>query len=214
MKIEFWCDIICPFCGLATHRLESALAAFEHRSEVQVVYRSFQLHPELDRMGVTQRELITMRGRDAAEVEGKILRPIEQAAAREGLTPYRAIDRTLGPTDYAHELLAYATEMGLHAEAWKRMFRAHFGEARKLWTVDEVVGFAVELGLDPAGSRAVLNSRKYRKQVENDQLEAQRLGAAGTPFMAIDRQHFIAGAKRTDELLSILQGVWVHQHTI
>ena len=214
MKIEFWCDIICPFCGLATHRLESALAAFEHRSEVQVVYRSFQLHPELDRMGVTQRELITMRGRDAAEVEGKILRPIEQAAAREGLTPYRAIDRTLGPTDYAHELLAYATEMGLHAEAWKRIFRAHFGEARKLWTVDEVVVFAVELGLEPAESRAVLNSRKYRKQVENDQLEAQRLGATGTPFMVIDRQHFISGAKSTDELLSILQSVWRNQHTI
>ena len=214
MKIEFWCDIICPFCGLATHRLESALAAFEHRAEVQVVHRSFQLHPELDRIGVTQRDLITMRGRDAAEVEGKILRPIEQAAAREGLTPYRAIDRTLGPTDYAHELLAYATEMGLHGEAWKRMFRVHFGEARKLWTVDEVVGFAVELGLEPAESRAVLNSRKYRKQVENDQLEAQRLGATGTPFMVIDRQHFISGAKSTDELLSILQSVWRNQHTI
>lgn len=207
MKIEFWCDIICPFCGLATHRLQSALAAFEHRAEVQIVHRSFQLHPELDRIGVTQRDLITMRGGDTAEVEDKILRPIEQAAMREGLTPYRAIDRTLGPTDYAHELLAYATEMGLHAEAWKRMFRAHFGEARKLWTVDEVVGFAVELGLEPAGSRAVLNSRQYRKQVENDQLEAQRLGATGTPFMVIDRQHFISGARTTDELLNILQGV-------
>jgi len=208
MKIELWCDIICPFCGLAAYRLEKALEAFEHRDAVQVVHRSFQLHPELDRRGVSQRDLIVMHGRDVAEIENRILRPIELAAEREGLTPYRAIERTLGPTDYAHELLAYATEQGLHAEAWKRMFRAHFGEARKLWTLDQVVDFATELGLEATETHAVLNARRYREQVENDQREAQRLGATGTPFMVVDRKHAIPGALSTDQLLGTLQRLW------
>jgi predicted DsbA family dithiol-disulfide isomerase len=95
MKIEFWCDIVCPFCGLAQHRLAAALAAFEHRSEVQVVHRSFQVHPELDRRGVTQRDLLVMRVKDPTDVENRVLRPLEQAAEREGLAPYRVIDRTL-----------------------------------------------------------------------------------------------------------------------
>ncbi|HEY5803590.1 MAG TPA: DsbA family oxidoreductase [Lysobacter sp.] len=208
MKIEFWCDIVCPFCGLAEYRLENALAAFEHRAEVQVIHRSFQLHPELDRNGVSQRDLLVMRVKDPDEIESKVLRPLEVAAAREGLTPYRVVDRTLGPTDHVHELLAYASDQGLHSEAWKRAFRTHFGEARKLWTIDEVATFAVELGLDEVEARAALLSRRYREQVENDQREARLLGATGTPFLVIDRRFVIRGAQTTEELLSILLGAW------
>jgi hypothetical protein len=35
------------------------------------------------------------------------------------------------------ELLAYATDQGRGNEIWTAMFRAHFGQARKLWTVDD-----------------------------------------------------------------------------
>ena len=75
-----------------------------------MVHRSFQLHPELDRNGITQRDLLVMRVPNPDEVERTILRPIEEAAEREGFAPFRAIDRTLGPTDHAHELLAYASD--------------------------------------------------------------------------------------------------------
>lgn len=214
MKIEFWCDIVCPYCGLAQHRLENALAAFEHAADVEVVHRSFQLHPELDRKGVTQRELLVMRVKDPAAVERDVLRPIEQAAEREGLVPFMALDRTLGPTDYAHELLAYASDNGLHREAWKAMFRAHFGEARKLWTLDEVAGFAAELGLDPTEARIVLEDRTYRRHVENDQREAQALGAAGTPFIVIDRKYALAGARDTDQLLAGLRSAWQSRNAV
>jgi predicted DsbA family dithiol-disulfide isomerase len=208
MKIELWCDIICPFCGLNEHRLENALAEFEHGADVQVLHRSFQVHPELDRVGVTQRDLILMRGLDPEKVEKNILEPIEQAAKREGLVPYRVIDRTLGPTDYAHELLAYASDNGLHSESWKHIFRAHFGTAQRLWTIDEVIDFAAELDLDLLETRLVLQSGRYREQVKNDQREAQRLGANGTPFMLIDRKHPVSTALNTDELLSILRSAW------
>ena len=45
MQVEVWADIICPWCGLGTHRLEAALERFAHRDEVQVTHRSFQLDP-------------------------------------------------------------------------------------------------------------------------------------------------------------------------
>ena len=53
MKIEFWSDIVCPYCGLMDHRLHLALERFPHGDQVQVVHRSFQLHPDLPRAGVT-----------------------------------------------------------------------------------------------------------------------------------------------------------------
>src|SRR5215470_11926988 len=174
MRIDFWSDIVCPYCGLMDHRLNLALDRSPYREQVQVVHRSFQLHPDLPREGVSQRKLIEMAGAPATTVD-RVLRPIERVAEAEGLTPYRAVDRTLGPTDLAHELLAYATDQGRGDEIWTAMFQAHFGQARKLWTAEEVLDFAAEVGLDRDGAAEALRSRRYRSRVAADQREAQRL---------------------------------------
>ncbi|MFJ7073091.1 DsbA family protein [Streptomyces sp. NPDC098781] len=206
MKIEFWSDIVCPYCGLMDHRLHQALERFEHAADVQLVHRSFQLHPDLPREGVTQRELLERAG--VPSVADQVLRPIERQAAVEGLAPYRVMDRTLGPTDLAHELLAHATGLGRGNEAWTAMFRAHFGQARKLWTAIEVLEFAAQLGLDRAEAAEVLDDRRYRARVVADQHEARRLGAGGVPFLVIDGSHTINGAVGTDRLLAAMTEAW------
>ncbi|MGW2622098.1 DsbA family oxidoreductase [Micromonospora taraxaci] len=211
MKIEFWSDIVCPYCGLMDHRLHLALDRFAYGDQVQVVHRSFQLHPDLPRSGVTQRELIGMAGAPASTVE-RVLRPIERAATAEGLTPYRTVDRTLGPTDLAHELLAYAADQGRANEIWTAMFRAHFGQARKLWTADEVLDFAAEVGLDRAEAAEALRSRRYRARVTADQREAQRLGARGAPFLVFDGRFAVPGAIGTNDLLAVITKVWDESH--
>ena len=45
MDIEIWSDIACPWCYVGKRRFEAALAAFEHRDEVTVTWRSFELDP-------------------------------------------------------------------------------------------------------------------------------------------------------------------------
>ncbi|MER8159981.1 DsbA family protein [Streptomyces sp. NPDC094472] len=106
---------------------------------------------------------------------------------------YQAIDRTLGPTDLTHELLAYATDQGKHEEAWTGMFNAHFGQNWQLWTIDQLVEFAGEIGLDQEEARNILSSRRYKFQVDQEQQRAVRMGAGGTPFIVIDEKYSIAG---------------------
>jgi len=212
MKVEFWSDIICPWCGLMDHRLRQAVDRFEHGAEVDVVHRSLQLHPDLSRDGVEQRDLFEMFGVPRASGERSV-GSIEKLAEAEGLTPYHALDRTLGPTDLAHELLAYATEQGRGPEIWTAMFRAHFGQARKLWTPEQVLEFAAEVGLGRDDAAAVLKSRRYREDVRADQREAQRLGATGAPFIVLESRYAIPGAIGTDELVSLLRRVWNETHS-
>ncbi len=45
MHVEIWSDIACPWCYVGKRRFEAALAAYEHRDEVQVTWRSFELDP-------------------------------------------------------------------------------------------------------------------------------------------------------------------------
>ncbi|GAA4587346.1 DsbA family oxidoreductase [Planotetraspora phitsanulokensis] len=210
MKIEFWSDVICPYCGLMEHRLKRALERFPHAARVQVVHRSIQLHPDLPRTGVTQRRLFDLAGMPQATGE-RTLRSIEAAAHAEGLVPYLALERTLGPTDFAHQLLAYATEQGRGDEAWSAIFRAHFGQARRLWTAEEVLDFAAEIGLDRAGAAEALHSRRFLAQVTADQREAERLGAGGAPFLVLDRKYAIPGAVGTDELLAAITRAWTER---
>ena len=49
MQIEIWSDVVCPWCYIGKRRFESALAAFAHADEVEVVWRSFQLDPTAPR---------------------------------------------------------------------------------------------------------------------------------------------------------------------
>lgn len=211
MKIEFWSDIICPYCGLMDNRLRLALERFEHADDVELVHRSFQLHPDLPRTGVTQRQLLETHGIPASDGE-RMFAPIEAAARAEGLEPYHALERTMGPTDYAHEVLALATDQGRGNEVWTAMFRAHFGQNRALWTVDDVLGFAAEAGLDRAEAAAALRDRRYRSRVAGDQREAGRLGARGTPFITLDGSYALPGAVGIDELLAALTTAWEATH--
>ena len=46
MEVEIWSDVACPWCYIGKRRFEAALAEFEHRDEVRVTWRSFELDPE------------------------------------------------------------------------------------------------------------------------------------------------------------------------
>ncbi|WP_328997782.1 DsbA family oxidoreductase [Kribbella sp. NBC_00709] len=213
MRIDFWSDIICPWCGLMEHRLDEAVERFAHGDEVKVVHRSFPLHPDLPVEGTTQIEMAKQYGLSRDAIARNLL-PIEQLAEREGLRPYRALERPMGPTAMLHELLAFAGERGLHTEAWHQAFRQHFGEGRNLWSVDDVVAFAVDLGLDPDEVRDVLRSGRYRAQVQRDQREAQELGAGGTPFIVIDGSLALPGARDIDGIVALLERAWAASHPV
>ena len=45
MHVEIWSDIACPWCYVGKRRFEAALARYEHRDEVDVTWRSFELDP-------------------------------------------------------------------------------------------------------------------------------------------------------------------------
>ena len=134
MKIEMWSDIICPICGMMQLRLRNAVAEFEHADEIEIIHRSFQVHPDIAPEGITQTQLSLNAGMTRKQMNS-ILRPVEVAADEEGFGGYHAIERTLGPTDLTHELLAYATDQGKHHEAWTAMFDAHFRTNRQLWSI-------------------------------------------------------------------------------
>ncbi|HEY6801662.1 MAG TPA: hypothetical protein VI121_13525 [Agromyces sp.] len=53
-----------------------------------------------------------------------------------------------------------------------RRCSTRFGTNRQLWNFEQLVDFAAEIGLDQHEARDVLVARRYRAQVEEEQLRA------------------------------------------
>ena len=49
MDVEIWSDIACPWCYIGKRRFSAALDRFEHRDDVRVTWRSFELDPAAPR---------------------------------------------------------------------------------------------------------------------------------------------------------------------
>ena len=47
MKVEIWSDIVCPFCYIGKRHFEMALKSFENAADVEIVWKSYQLDPEM-----------------------------------------------------------------------------------------------------------------------------------------------------------------------
>ena len=47
MKVEIWSDIMCPFCYIGKRNFENALEEFSQRDQIQVIWKSFALAPDL-----------------------------------------------------------------------------------------------------------------------------------------------------------------------
>ena len=47
MHVEIWSDVMCPFCYIGKRKFEVALKLFPEKENLHIVWRSFQLAPDM-----------------------------------------------------------------------------------------------------------------------------------------------------------------------
>ncbi len=211
MKVEIWSDVICPWCYIGKRRLETALGRFEHRDEVEVLWRSFELDPDAParREGSIEEHLARKYGMDRMQAKAANTR-LTSLAAAEGLEYHLEAARP-GNTFAAHRLLHLAAERGLQQAVQERLFRGYFTEGAAVGDPETLVHLAAEAGLDPAEARTVLEGDAYSEEVRADEQLAVDLGCEGVPFFVIDRAFGVSGAQPADLLLQALHQAWAAQ---
>ncbi|GJM73464.1 hypothetical protein HMSSN036_56800 [Paenibacillus macerans] len=163
MKIEVWSDFSCPFCYIGKRRLEKALEAFEHREEVQVVYRSFELDPEAPKDAeLSIHELLAVKyGLSLLQAKESNQNVAAQAKA-EGLDYH--FDTAIPTNTFdAHRLSHYAGEKGKAKEMTERLYRAYFTDSLHIGDRDTLVRLAEEAGLGRPGSQGGIGPEPVRR---------------------------------------------------
>ncbi|MFA1540421.1 DsbA family oxidoreductase [Actinomadura monticuli] len=212
MRVEIWSDVICPWCYIGKRQFENALQNFEHRDQVEVVHRSFQLDPSFPQgETVDVADMLSDKYGMPRERAVQMNRQMEERAAGVGLE-YHLEGGRAGNTADAHRLVHLAAKHDLQDGMVEALYKAHFTDRRSVFDHDSLVKIAEGAGLDAADARATLTSTTFAADVEADQREARDLGATGVPFFVIDRRYGISGAQPPEAFTEALTRAWTDAH--
>ena len=205
MDVEIWSDIACPWCYVGKRRFEAALASFEHRDDVRVVWRSFELDPSApqEREGERAARLAEKYGMTLEEARAAE-RQLTEVAAAEGLD-FRFDRARSGNTFDGHRLIHLAAEHDLQDAMKERLLRAYFTDGELIADHETLVRLAVEVGVPEDEARATLASDRFAAAVRADELTAQQFGISAVPTFVVDRALGASGAHPPEQLLALLR---------
>ncbi len=195
MKIEIWSDVICPFCYIGKRNFEAALKQFEHASELEIVWKSFQLDPSIpEDFEESQETYLSKRKGLALQQVKAMLAQVSEMARGVGLQ-YQLEKSVVANTKKAHRLIQMAKTKGLGDEAEESLFHAFFIEGRNIADNHELQSIGLAIGLSKDEVSEALSDAQYEQAFHQDLAEAQQLGISGVPFFVFDRKYGISGAQ-------------------
>ncbi len=205
---------MCPFCYIGKRKFELALEKFPHRDDVEVIWKSFQLNPDM--ITDPQKNI----NQYLSEVKGWSLKQAEEAnnyvtelAKKVGLT-YNMDKAVVANSFDAHRLSHLAKKYNKQDALEERLFLAYFTEGKN--TADHTVlcEIGVEVGLQEDEIMALLNGDTFSAEVNRDILEAQMVGARGVPFFVFDRKYAVSRAQEPNSFEQVLNTIWEEKNML
>ncbi|WP_026462618.1 DsbA family oxidoreductase [Adhaeribacter aquaticus] len=214
MKIDIWSDIACPFCYIGKRKFEQALEQFPHKDQVEVVWHSFQLDPEMQFVPGKSINEVLAEKKGWSPQQAKQMNAQVTGMAKEVGLDYN-MDQTIpANTFHAHRLTHLAAKHGLQDQAEERLFQAYFMEGKNIGDTDTLVQLGTEIGLEEALVRQTLENNLFANEVNQDSFEAQQLGIRGVPFFVLNRKYGVSGAQPSELFLQTLEKVWEEEKPV
>ena len=212
MHVEIWSDIACPWCYVGKRRFEKALAGFEHRDRVQVIWRAFELDPAAppERPGHYAGLLARKYGRSPEESQ-VMIDEMTAMGAGEGLE--LRFDRVrAGNTFDAHRLVHLGLAHDRQDAMKERLMRAYLTEGELMSDHPALARLAAEVGLPEDETAALLAGDRFAEEVRAEQELARGFGISAVPFFVVERTMGGAGAQPVEGFRALLAQAWERLH--
>jgi predicted DsbA family dithiol-disulfide isomerase len=204
VQVEIWSDVACPWCYVGMARFERAVA--EASADVDVVYRSFELDPNVPPGdGPPLTEYLARKFGDLSRVQAAHAR-LTSAGAELGID-FRWSQMRRANTFDAHRLLAWALHSSgadVQRALKKALLRAYFTDGREVADHEVLADLAAEAGLDRAAAVALLATDDEADFVRAERDEAYGNGINAVPTFIVEGQWMLQGALDTDKWVKAL----------
>lgn len=208
MIVEIWSDVVCPFCYIGKRKLEKALSLFENREHVEVVWRSYQLYPDVKTQpNKTIYEFMAEKHGITVEQIKNEYSFINDMAAEVGLK-YQLDKAILVNTRNAHRLLQMAKRGKKDNIAEEILFKSYFIENKNIDDIEVLEKIAEEIGFDKLSFKSELLSLQNDEGIDSDIYQSRQIGVRGVPFFLINNSISISGAQDISVFIDGLSKGW------
>lgn len=209
LNLDIWSDMLCPFCFIAKHNLDQALASFPDAKDIEIRWHSYQLAPHIshDPTKDAHQALADHKGM-TRETALQLNQQVAQMAAQAGLS-FDVDNMKWANTLKAHRLLQWVKTQGKAHELEERLFQAVFSKGENIEDESVLLNIVDELGLSTQEAASVLGSNAFTEAVEQDIRNAQYVGLRGVPHFVINEKSAFSGALPPESFLKIL--TQIHQ---
>jgi predicted DsbA family dithiol-disulfide isomerase len=202
--VEIWSDVMCPFCYIGKRKFEAALAQFSERDHVEIVWKSFQLQPDMktDPSKNSIQHLAESKGW-TIEYTRQAVANVVNMAKEVGLN-YDFDKAVVANSFDAHRISHYAYSKGKGDNMEEVLFKAYFEEGKNTADHNVLTVLAISIGLNEAEVREVLQNNRYADEVKKDIYESTQIGVSGVPFFLFNDKYAVSGAQDSKVFLQTL----------
>ncbi len=205
MKVEIWSDVVCPFCYIGKTKFEKALEQFPHKDQVEIVWKSYQLMPDLITQANKNADQVLAESKGWSLEQAKQLNAQAAQMGKEAGLEYNFDKAIVANTFKAHQFIHFAKKQGKQNEAESILFRSYFTDGKNVDDINTLVSLGKEIGLETSTLEADLQNQTYSKDVNADIQEAAQVGVRGVPFFVVDRKYAVSGAQEPKAFLETLE---------
>lgn len=212
LSVEIWSDVMCPFCYIGKRRFEAALAQFQHKNDIEVTWKSFQLNPNMiTNTNVSVTENLAKSKGWTIEYAREMNSYVTNMAAGVGLS-FDFNKAVVANSFNAHRLLQFAKTKGKGNELKELLLKAYFTDGKNTDDNEILIQLGQFAGLQIDEVEAVVNDRNsFANAVQIDVQQSRALGINGVPFFLFNKKQTISGAQEIPFFLNALEkayGEW------
>ncbi len=205
MKIEIWSDIACPFCYIGKRRLEQALEASPEILHPNIIYKSYQLAPQLQVTEPTSLNEYLAKVKGISIEQAKEMNAYVSNMATEVGLHFHIEQAQLANTFNAHRFLHLAKSLQCQLKAKELLLQAYFCEGKNVDQLETFVNIGEKLNIPHSTITDYWHSKNFEEDVRLDMYEAQQYQITGVPLFLFNERIAVSGAQPLDVFLRALK---------
>ena len=202
--VEIISDLICPWCFIGKKRFELALAQIDFADQVRVIWRPFQLNPDMPTEGLNRRQYRTKKF-GSWEHSQKLDAQVAEAGLEMGIPfNYEIVEKTPN-TFLGHRLIWYANQKGKQDAVVEALFKAYFCDGLDVGEIATLVKVGIQAGLEEQPVSDFLRSTEGTKEVQEEEARSKLLGVSGVPAFILNGEPIFSGAQDPNTIIKSLR---------
>ncbi|WP_422089476.1 DsbA family oxidoreductase [Tenacibaculum ovolyticum] len=204
MTITVWSDIRCPFCYIAKRKLENAISQFNHKEEIVVEWKSFELDPRLEtNTKINTIDYYVSKGASRQQMTD-LFSNATRMAKEVGIT-FNLNEIIVANSFKAHKLVHVAKAVNKQNEAKELLLKAYFTDGKNIDDSNILLQIGENLGFSKENLEDKLSDKSLEVSIREDQELAKEVGVSGVPFFVFNNKQALSGAQSEENFLEMIK---------